>query len=108
MKATRSDWLVPAALVMLSLVPAIAGSVRVSQLVGGAPVTAENARFFAAPLPVLLHIPAAIIYSIVGAFQFSRGIRRRHRAWHRAAGKLLVACGTIVALSVVPLEQDEQ
>ncbi len=99
MKSTKADWLVPAGLIALSLVPAIAGSIRLSQLAGGAAITPENARFFAAPLPVVLHIPAAILYSIVGAFQFSKGFRRRHRGWHRAAGRILVILGLIVALS---------
>ncbi len=99
MKFTKSDWLIPAGLIALSLVPAIAGSVRLSQLASGAAITPENARFFAAPLPVVLHIPAAILYSIVGAFQFSRGFRRRHRGWHRAAGRILVPLGLVVALS---------
>src|SRR5687767_12978447 len=99
MRSTKSDWLVPAALIALSMVPAIAGSVRLTQLAGGAAITPENARFFAAPLPVVLHIPAAIAYSILGAFQFSPGIRRRHRAWHRSVGRILIPCGLIVALS---------
>ena len=99
MKSTRSDWLVPASLVMLSLVPALAGSARLAQLGGGAEVTADNARFFAAPVPLVLHIVTAIVYSILGAFQFSPGFRRRHRGWHRAAGRILVPCAAIVALS---------
>ena len=99
MKPTRSDWLIPTALIVLSLVPALAGTARVVQLGGGAEVTPDNARFFASPLPVLLHIPAAILYSILGAFQFSPGFRRRHRKWHRAVGKLLLVCGIVVAFS---------
>ncbi|HWL38830.1 MAG TPA: DUF2306 domain-containing protein [Gemmatimonadaceae bacterium] len=99
MNSTRSDWLIPASLIALSLVPAIAGSVRLAELAGGAAITPDNARFFAAPLPVVLHIPAAIVYSILGAFQFSPAIRRRYRGWHRAAGRVLVPCGFIVALT---------
>lgn len=99
MKSTRSDWLIPAALISLSLVPALAGTARLAQLAGGAEITPGNARFFAAPLPVLLHIPAAIAYSILGAFQFSAGFRRRRRAWHRVAGRILIPCGLVVALS---------
>jgi len=99
MKLTKSDWLIPAGLIALSLVPAIAGSVRLTHLAEGAAITPENARFFAAPMPVVLHIPAAIVYSIVGAFQFSKGFRRRHRGWHRAAGRILVPLGLVVALS---------
>lgn len=105
MRSTKSDWTIPAALIALSLVPAVAGTVRLSQLAGGAEITAENARFFAAPLPLLLHIPAAIVYSILGAFQFSPSFRRQRRGWHRAAGRILVPCGLVVALSGVWMAQ---
>src|SRR5689334_13237127 len=99
MKASRSEWMIPASLVALSLVPAIAGTARVAQLAGGAEVTPENARFFASPLPVVLHVLAVVPYSIVGAFQFAPGFRRRHRAWHRAAGRVLAALGLVAALT---------
>ena len=99
MKSTRSDWLIPAGLIALSLVPAIAGTLRLAQLASGAAVTAENARFFASPLPVVLHIPAVIVYCILGAFQFAPGFRRRRRGWHRAAGRILAPCGLLAALS---------
>jgi uncharacterized membrane protein len=95
----RSDWLIPALLILLSLVPAIAGTARLAELVGGAKVTAANARFFAHPIPVVLHILVVIPYSIVGAFQFSPGFRRRNRPWHRAAGRVLGICGLVVALT---------
>lgn len=98
-KSTNSPWLVPAALVALSLVPALAGAGRLAQLAGGASITPENARFFAAPLPVVLHVPAAVLYSILGAFQFPAVLRRRHRAWHRAAGQVLSVCALVVAVT---------
>jgi uncharacterized membrane protein len=99
MKSTKSDWLIPTGLIVLSMVPAVAGTVRLTQLAGGANVTPENARFFAQPLPVVLHILSVIVYSMLGAFQFSPGFRRRHRAWHRAAGKILIPCGLVAAIS---------
>jgi uncharacterized membrane protein len=99
MNSKKSDWIIPIALIALSLVPAIAGSVRLAELANGALITPANARFFAAPIPVLVHIPAVIVYSILGAFQFSPGVRRRHRGWHRAAGKILIPCGLLAALS---------
>ena len=95
----RSDLLVPGLLILLSLVPAIAGTARLAQLAGGAEVTTANARFFAHPIPVVLHILSVIPYSMVGAFQFSPGFRRHNRRWHRAAGKLLAVCGLVAALS---------
>jgi uncharacterized membrane protein len=101
MNSTKKDWLIPAGLIALSLVPAVAGTARLTQLAGGAEITPENARFFASPLPVVLHITAVIVYSILGAFQFSPGFRRRRRGWHRAAGKILIPCGLVAALSGV-------
>lgn len=95
----RSDWLVPTLLILLSLVPAIAGTSRLVQLAGNAPVTADNARFFGQPIPVVLHILAVIPYSIIGAFQFSAGFRKRNRPWHRAAGRILGVAGLVAALS---------
>jgi uncharacterized membrane protein len=95
----RTEVLVPALLILLSIVPATFGTIRLAQLAGGATVTPDNARFFAQPLPVVLHVLAVIPYSIVGAFQFAPSFRRRHRAWHRAAGKVLAGCGLVAALS---------
>ena len=94
----RTDWMIPAALILLSLVPAIAGAARLGQLASGAR-TAENARFFAQPLPVILHILTVVPYTMLGAFQFSPGFRRRHRPWHRSAGRVLGICGLVAALS---------
>lgn len=96
----RAEWLVPAALILLSAVPVVAGAARIAELTGGAEVTLENARFFASPLPVVLHILSVTLYSILGAFQFAPGLRRRKRSWHRTAGRLLVVpCGLVAALS---------
>ena len=95
----RAEWLIPASLLLLSMVPAVAGTMRLAELSSGAEVTAANARFFAKPLPVVLHILAVIPYSIVGAFQFAPQFRRRHRRWHRAAGKVLGCLGLVAALS---------
>jgi uncharacterized membrane protein len=90
---------VPVALIALSVVPIAAGAIRIAGLTGGAEITPDNARFFASPLPVVLHILSASLYSILGAFQFDPGLRRQRAGWHRAAGRLLVPCGLTTALS---------
>jgi hypothetical protein len=98
-RSTTSTWWIPIGLVVLSLVPMIGGLVRLDGLVSGGPVTGENARFFGSPAPVVLHIFAAAIYSLVGAFQFSAGVRRRWPAWHRRAGRVLAGLGLVTAAS---------
>jgi uncharacterized membrane protein len=88
-----------AVLLLLSAIPLASGAFRLTQLAGGAAITPANARFFAAPLPVVLHIVGAAVYALVGAFQFAPGFRRRWPGWHRVAGRLLVVCGLLVGLS---------
>lgn len=101
----KADWLIPAGLIALSVIPIAAGTFRVVQLGIGAPITPDNARFFAAPWPVVLHILSAVVYCILGAFQFSPHWRRRKPAWHRAAGRMLVPCGLVAAISALWMTQ---
>ena len=103
--SARGEWLVIALLIALSALPVGAGAVRLAELAGGAEITPANARFFAAPLPVVLHILSVSVYCVLGAFQFSPGIRRRRPGWHRRAGRLLVPLGLVAALSGLWLTQ---
>ncbi|MEV0461012.1 DUF2306 domain-containing protein [Catellatospora methionotrophica] len=96
---TRCSRLVPYALIALSLIPVAAGAFRVTSLATGAPIDDGNARFFADPVPVVLHIVGATVYCLVGAFQFDAVLRRRRPGWHRAAGRVLIPCGLVAALS---------
>ena len=95
----KREWLLPTGLVLLSFVPVLAGVLRLTELSTGAEVTPANARFFATPAPVVVHIIGASVYCVLGAFQFVPGIRRRHPRWHRYAGRVLVVCGLAAALS---------
>jgi hypothetical protein len=95
----KAERLVVAALVALSLVPILAGAARLAELAGDAELTSRNARFFASPVPVVLHVLSASVYCVLGAFQFAPGFRRRRPGWHRVAGRLLVACGLVAGLS---------
>ena len=95
----RADWPIIAGLIALTLVPAIAGSVRLASMASGAAVTPENARFFASPVPVIVHIISVTLFCLLGAFQFAPGFRRRHPAWHRRTGRVLMVAGILSGLS---------
>jgi uncharacterized membrane protein len=97
--SARPGWLLPAGLVLFSLVPVVAGAARIGQLSAGAAITPDNARFFASPVPVVVHIVTVSGYALLSAFQFAPGFRRRRPGWHRAAGRLVVPCGILAASS---------
>ncbi|MNV37476.1 hypothetical protein D3C71_1289980 [compost metagenome] len=84
---------------MLSAVPLAAGAFRLTELAVGAENTPANARFFMSPLPVAVHILCAMVYAILGPFQFQAAFRQRWPGWHRVAGRVLVPCGLLVGLS---------
>src|SRR4051794_29911361 len=99
-RARSAKWLVTA-LLLLSAFPLVAGAFRLTQLASGAEITPANARFFASPVPVVVHIVSASVYALLGAFQFAAGFRRRRPGWHRMAGRLLAPCGLLVGLSAL-------
>jgi uncharacterized membrane protein len=94
-RKTGVFWLV-AGLILLSAIPLIFGALRLSQLASGAEITPENARFFASPSPVVIHIIGAAFYALLGAFQFVSRLWRRGTGWHRWVGRLIVPCGLLV------------
>jgi uncharacterized membrane protein len=91
---------VTAGLVALSLVPILAGSARLVELSGGPDLLPLRVGD-PSPVPLVVHIVSVIVFAALGAFQFSAGIRRRRIGWHRAAGRLLVLAGLVVALSAL-------
>ncbi len=95
----RTDRWVPAGLVALAAIPVLAGTARLIEMFGGPELRPTDPRFAALPAPVVIHVVAAIGYALLGAFQFSHRLRRRHPGWHRRAGRVLVALGLAVALS---------
>src|SRR5215475_11257221 len=83
------SWPVPAALVALSAIPLVAGTLRLVQLAGGPQLMPADERFAGFPLPLILHITGATMYAVVGAFQFVPRFRRQHLTWHRRTGRVL-------------------
>lgn len=97
--SAKSDGLIVAGLLALSLMPMAGGAFRLAELGRGAAITPDNARFLAAPWPVVLHIVSSVLFCVLGAFQFAPGFRRRRPDWHRAAGRVLVPSGLVSALT---------
>jgi uncharacterized membrane protein len=95
----ESSWRVPVALIVLSLIPVVTGSLRLLDVAGGPPVMPANPRLDASPVPLMVHVVGAVLYAVLGAFQFSARLRRRHLNWHRRSGRILVGAGLAVALS---------
>ena len=92
-----SSWRVPLVLGLLSLIPVVAGSLRLLEIAGGPQLLPTNPRIDASPAPLVLHVVGAAIYAVLGAFQFPARLRRRHPAWHRRSGRILVGAGLVVA-----------
>jgi uncharacterized membrane protein len=91
-------WVVPG-LLALAFIPVLGGAGRLVEVLGGPEVLPTDARFAASPIPLVAHIVASVIYAVLGAFQFSARLRRRHPGWHRRAGRPLVVLGLMVAFS---------
>jgi cytochrome bd-type quinol oxidase subunit 2 len=100
MSSSQRSWGVPAALVALSVIPVSAGTLRLIQLAGGPELIPADSRF-SSPLPLIIHIVSSAVFALVGAFQFARRFRRRHRTWHRRAGRILVVAGLLAVASAL-------
>ncbi|CUR58533.1 conserved membrane hypothetical protein [metagenome] len=101
MSRARPGWPVPVALIALSVIPLLAGALRLLQLAGGPAVMPADDRFPGFPVALIVHILGAAAYAVVGAFQFVPGFRRRHLSWHRRSGRVLALAGLLVAGSAL-------
>lgn len=85
-----ANWLIPLGLLALAFIPIAGGAFRLTTLVGQAEITSVNARFFASPIPVVLHIVSVTLFSILGAFQF---VCRSALRWRRPSSLVLSLSG---------------
>ncbi|MES2093157.1 MAG: DUF2306 domain-containing protein [Actinomycetota bacterium] len=99
MRRAKPEWIVPTALILLCLIPVAAGAMRLTELTSGAAITPQNARFFASPIPVVIHIVGVTVFTLFGALQFVPSLRRGRPSWHRVAGRILIPAGILAALS---------
>ena len=96
MSARRRSWPLITTLLVLSAIPVISGTLRLIEVAGGPAVMPTNHRYGTFPTALILHIVAAIVFALVGIMQFLPSVRRRHPAWHRRAGRMLVPAGLLV------------
>lgn len=95
----RGQWLAPTCLILLALIPILAGAMRLTELTGNPIPTPANSRFLDSPFPVVTHIISVTAFSLLGAFQFVPALRRGKARWHRTAGRILIPAGLLAALS---------
>jgi uncharacterized membrane protein len=93
------DWKIPLTLIAISAIPIAAGIARLASFAHSPAISVENARFVAAPLPAIVHIIGASLFSLLGALQFSTWLRLHSPRWHRMSGRVVAACGVLTALS---------
>lgn len=97
-------WL-PVGLIALVIIPGIGGVARLVELAGGPTNLPAKPHITESPLLLILHIIAALVFAVLGAFQFSPRLRDRRPGWHRVSGKLVVGLGLAVALTALWLNQ---
>lgn len=91
----------PAALVLLSAVPLVAGALQLVQLAGGPAVIPADDRFAGFPAALVLHILGASVFALLGVVQLVPRLRRDHRTWHRRSGRVVAAAGLAVSGSAL-------
>lgn len=92
-------WHTPAALILLGLIPIVAGALRVTEIASDPAPTPDNARFLVAPVAIYLHAGGGSLYLLLGALQFYAPLRQRWPRWHRIMGRVLVLAGTLAAFA---------
>ncbi|MBP2436863.1 DUF2306 domain-containing protein [Microbacterium amylolyticum] len=98
------EWWLLAALLLLAIIPSIAGGARLGDAVVSQ-VTAENARFVAALIPIVLHIvgTATLAFLTLGVVAIRRRRFAEHGAWMIRAYGLAMGAGTQVRTAGLPL-----
>jgi uncharacterized membrane protein len=48
------------------------------------------------PVLTLIHILPALLFIVIGPFQFNKNIRNKYPKWHRRMGRVFLVCGMII------------
>lgn len=97
-KITKTECVVVGVLLLLCLIPILAGIYRLWMLYTGNS-SIENSRFINMPVPVVIHILSMIIYAPLSVVQFVPSLRSKLIRYHKKIGLILVVAGLLVAIS---------
>jgi uncharacterized membrane protein len=95
----KSEWFLFIGLVILTIVPTLAGIVRLFSLNETESVSTENLRFVQSPISIGLHVVSSLLFSILGIFQVLPSFRVPNLKWHRIIGRILIPMGFLSALT---------
>ena len=95
----KSEWFVLIGLILLTIVPTLAGIVRLFSLGGAEPISNENLRFVQSPISIGLHVISSLLFSILGIFQVLPSFRIPNLKWHKIIGRILIPMGFFSALT---------
>jgi len=101
----RPTWRLPLVLLLLGAIPIVSGTLRMVEFFGGPATMPARTSFEESPAPMVVHIVASLLYVVLGALQFSAGLRRRRPGWHRLSGRFVVVLGIAAALSALWMNQ---
>ena len=96
---SKSEWAFLAIVIVYSFIPAILSLVRITELLGAPPIVPPNPRAVIDPVPIILHILGSSVFCLAGVVQFLPSLRRDRPAFHRGLGRVVVATGSISALT---------
>lgn len=92
----------PLVLITISIVPVAAGLMRLVQI-AGAPIPLVPPPKISVELQTVfvLHVVTAIIFLVLGAFQFTAHSSQRKKRRHRVTGRVVVISALIVGVSAI-------
>lgn len=100
-----AGWAAPASLLALGALPILTGSLTLAGIATGLsegdPGPGIRDVYVARPLPILAHIVAGLVVTVLGALQFAPGLGLPRGRWHRVAGRAFVAAALVLAATAV-------
>ena len=98
----RLAYYTPIFIILLGIVPILAGIARSLQILGLPIGLPDIERILSSRTDILIvHITTGVMFWTLGAFQFSPRLRKRYPLFHRWAGRALFAAAIVLGLSTL-------